>query len=703
MSRVRTSLTRSGSLTTLTLLAGLAMEPPGHAGTPLKIWTWGAPCWLPNPYCDDGGDPCDPTCSPPTNSAYIKPMVRVHVDGIDTGNMADLIADPGRSHLYGRSIAAQISTYGLGEGDIVINLQNFGSRIYADFVLAGHTGDAITDPGVSCADLTCPGDPTPIPTDFRLSPWLYSGVGECETWVEEFITQYKAEMLEDPYAFYMDVEDTSYGPCCCSSSHEERLCALQLDARWDSAGASAVMYGFSGDTLADLWVEAGSPTIDDADGQTVPMQSLSMGEYTVPPANGNQNWNRWYYGLAFQSLDAALKVCLYDKVRDGMDGWGSGVHVSNYHSSMRIDETHHYRALSRDGAIQDGGDPSYPYRWVGSATKQSPVLYDADYEHQITFGAPSIWDATLLAARHNLDACIDSFSGGHAGEVVPWIPMNGFGVPNFEDARESPPIRPFISIGDEQRLLSLLRSKAITEALLWYGSAPTDTQWSNFNLILSEVYKYDLSAVVQGPSCGETSLVAKGTLSDHSAMTLDRSCSSSQYYRAADCTFLRTTSGDPTNVRFNLEAVCVNATSIPFIIKARNVSSGNWITVGSGLSVSELLPSTGGVYSCVFAAGDYINNSNPSVPIIEVRALFDFTGQDISAAVHLDLAQLVANDAEYLDGDSAPSPWERTVRRLNTIVGLLGTRGQNLAGDLNGDGMVDPLDVRAALLNFIDR
>lgn len=653
----------------LAFAAGLVCSMGSVAGTPPTIWTWSDP----DPYIT-------------TNDTYIKPLIRVAAHDISNNQMS-------MDTLIGR-IETEITNLGVGSS-IAILLRNFGNAAFDSG--AGQRLLFHFDDGLDVNYGTEPPTP-PMYADWWRTPWATNGVAETASWFETFIERYDNAKLDPPLRFHFELEQSAWR-CCCDSDAlviANLQTEMKADGRWSSEALPG-FYNTSLDTLAELYANhPEEPTINGEECLNDPNAELSE----------NQNFTQWYFPITLQAVDGALNEAVYETIRARSKEW-PGCKSSNYITSARTD--------GQSGRViinptLEGSDDGVPPRWnrhawKGAADLQAITLYPLHRSH--TEGGESYWDACMRVFRSDLDSCINSFGGEHADEMSPWISRNGatWGVLNCSPGCTSctyasscstsamPCPEYTVTIDDTRRLLALLRSKDVREILVFDENTcdPTPAEgWADFDDLVTQVWKYDLSTASIVDGCANTSsLVSKLTHSDNSFIQFPGPTCGNYRYHTITGKFHPDASYAPDGMTINVETV--GESGITGTIQLKNVNNSNWITLGSTFSVSTTAP---GFVTRDFDPTNYIDGSGD----IEFKIIHDYgTSADYSSTFNL--VQLVARD-EVTD-QPFWAPFTSRVQILNLVLSNLNTRGGRPAGDLTGDGVVDPLDVRIALLRLI--
>jgi len=419
---------------------GIATASPASLGAPKpKIWSWGTPLG--------------------NGAAISTNWVRGFAENGRTGSQ---VAD---------EVCKIIQDRALGPGDVWIVLWGWGygsASVPGRPALPWHPLDAVV------------ANP-PIPNS-ELTPWMSNGIAEAGGWIDDFIQRYvflqanpdqvpgapsPAPPIPDPSRFHLDNE-TAVLPCCNANLNVDVFDAMMNDARWTSES----IRGFGTQSMSDLYIAGGSLPFD-------------KGQHAFATTD-NQTWYRWIAPIASRALEGGLDEALYTPVRVQWPACKS----SNYWSSTRTDGIAGRTIIGYGAAdaVWLGG-----LNWEGLGDLQAPVMYGpnanmgfVDSNHQQ--GSETPWDASIRLFRHNIEACVDSFGGNHQSEVTPWVnlPAQVPGDPNDN----------YFSKDQSREILAMLRTKGISEFIVWNGSTGnTIANWNDMADIVDQVWASDVTSL----------------------------------------------------------------------------------------------------------------------------------------------------------------------------------------------------------------
>lgn len=326
--------------------------------------------------------------------------------------------------LRGDQIAIVLQNFGMGHGD-PNDRHDEGPSLY------GHWSDALPHKSRTrsnpALEPIASEDASPRWWD---TPWMSNGIEMSGAWMDRFLGRYAQRRSADssipiPARFHFDTEER---PIVERPSSTAEFRAMMNDPRWDTEPIP----GFDGRTLAQLYAEAGSPTVD------------PRREYRKVP---NREWARWYGGVLLTACDAAMDAAAYSRIRAAFPGTLS----SNYKTSEHFDGV--------SGRYQPGKDQFKHIANRAFGDLQAPVHYSSPPREQNV--GESGADAALRRARLRL--AVNTFSGGEPdGRITPWTLVPG------EDAGRGSSYH----MADERFLAEMLatyRWFGIREVLLWSG------------------------------------------------------------------------------------------------------------------------------------------------------------------------------------------------------------------------------------------
>lgn len=542
------------------------------------------------------------------------PLVRLPVNGYVTGSA------------YLQAIAPELRARGAGK--IAITMQNYGRRNSAHggdvfFALPFHEDDAIVkDCNPSCGATPCK---TLSPTERLHSWWKGAGIAETREWFEDFAQAYVSDpTLPRPSRFHFDNEFfiADWG----------QLSVFDVMLRCDPRAGTETVTGFE-TTLRGVYAAAGSPAY---------CCSLPSG----PDHPQNRAWVNWHHGVNSMLSEGAMEASTYDVI----DRWWNDqdgamlprVLTSDYYASCRIDEAH---ALTHTG--RQGSTWLNNMRWQGKASLQAPFLYEVACEHRV--GTESPWDASVRVNRNNLEACIESFGGGHQHELTPWIALPKNEGESHYYCVDGPFDLPELSYPakeDTRRLLMLLRSKDIQEFMIWSGNdinlAPN---WRRVQDAIDQVWGASLlrANVTTGRVVSEEASLAddvRFALKD-AAVLADDETTGTLVVEAGFGTSFR-------NVPESLQVVVESTAGIAGVIgrvELRMPTTGTWVPVGPWFDVATF--GNGQRRVCVDGASRYLGADGA----VQARVTYRRIGGGSGFSVQLDLIQLSGYGGTPLYGD----------------------------------------------------
>ena len=395
-------------------------------------------------------------------------------------------------------------------------------------------------------------------------------------------------------------------------------------------------------TLAVLWKEFWQDVVandPECDSEEDVFPDRDAGYRT---GDKNKRWYEWWYGISSEALDGAMKEAAYDVIHAT---W-SNCKCSNYETSARLDGVGENNIWDSDSGI-DG------FAWEGSGDFQTPVLYPVTpviayriLSWEMGYASPDPNDyeqyvaANLWLFRHDLEACINSFSGQYADAITPWINMPGAPVGALENLDQNG------SYDGSRRLLALLRSKQIDEFILYQSSStvdPNGADWTQFVDLLHQVWDSDLYDLRRIYGQFGTFVQADAEYSDDVFVEVNSNYDSGlgKYKVIIQAKFETDycDGGCPDALRTFVETAVSNATSdvtVEFTMYDFD-DAGAFETIGSSITLAN--GERENTYWDVAAnADDYINDSNN-----RVKFQLTYTSNN-SFTARLDFALVVEND-----------------------------------------------------------
>lgn len=542
-------------------------------------------------------------------------------------------------------------------GKVCILIQNYGNEAgYCN--LSYHASDKVAGPiyngGTDVSAWTL---------------WTSYGRSEASAWMDDFIDEYKNQSGATPNRFHFDSEGQLVG--CCNKAFLEVFDEMQMDGRWSGER----LPGF-GDTLDSIYAVASQWENPLASPATLPYNSgYHMGDAGV--GYDNKPFSRWYIGVGLQTLDAAMNEAAYSPIKTQ---WPS-CKTSNYESSCSFDGVsgrYYQNPWGTSGTLFIPG-----LKWEGSADFQSPYFYNvsADYHS----GTESVWDTSMRINLMNLEAMIDSGTGGNSDDIVPWVPVVNQKITTDGTAHN-------VSELDVRRLLALLRSRDIGEFIAFNndpgGSSPDtdcsdDLSWTLFAKVVDGVWGATVSgaSVVQG-STGQ-SPQAPITLALGDPLNVTAAMVGASDYRATiEVTYTSDFDTAPCKLAAILEGTASGGASVTAAIEFYNYSTLSWDSAGTD-------PGFQGVPNQmwrVISATNHIDSASGH----EIKARVKYTST-ASFTVAADCLQVIAHAVEYVVGDAnGDGVCNTTDLLLSMAYATPVCKGTN--GDVNNDGAVNAYD-----------
>jgi hypothetical protein len=366
--------------------------------------------------------------------------------------------------------------------------------------------------------------------------------GQATQWMTDYCAALKAQLLAAglqhvPIRFHFDMEASMFG-----GNMNNAIIQTMLACENDPAGrwATVPVPGFNGKTMLQLWRDAQDEYGWRVGGQYVTLASrLDAGEDANFAAN--RPFAMWWQRICSVASAAAMEIAAEAPIKAAWPG--GNVLVSNYDymtMDMGADTFAHRRptkgvhVISNDfwrGGWARNNRGAYPSVVASSATPgvkplvwqmgegfnshdfDAPVLYY--YDNGTLAGSAAGWDDIRLHKwyepwsvldtvenrllppretwaevarrqhRHLLDSILATPTRA-AGGVVPWI-----AIPN---AHEIDTVETKTGIDESRRMLALLRSKDIREAILWSnkpegpGVRGEAVHWNKFKRAEAQVY-----------------------------------------------------------------------------------------------------------------------------------------------------------------------------------------------------------------------
>jgi hypothetical protein len=344
-----------------------------------------------------------------------------------------------------------ILSRGLASGEAAILLQDFpkgdgrpGNPYQNGPALVFHHEDGLDNTAI---------------TEWWRTPWTTHGIPETRAWMNEFIQRYRDRQaadarIPDPARFHFDTE--LYPAVCCESYWINIFDQMRWqDPRYNNEPVAGFGTPGAPKTVSQLYFEAGRPSY-------TPGQPIY--------ASANQAWFKWYFSMGMRATEGAMDEAVYQPIREA---W-PGCLTSHYYQSMRTDGG---GVPAR--AIPDNGPQGVTwakFSWQGAADLQSPVLYAVSDAHKV--GRETTLEASMRVWKGQIQACIDSFGGGHGDEIVPWTTLPG---QQFTEA-------------EMFEVYAMLASKGIDEVIIW-GPAATGSaaNWTALARAARRVWAADLA------------------------------------------------------------------------------------------------------------------------------------------------------------------------------------------------------------------
>jgi hypothetical protein len=287
-------------------------------------------------------------------------------------------------------VADQLDSLGIGDGEFCLLFKGLamgdsepGTTWESGPALFHHWCDALDHDIV--ADTVCSTTPDVV-AEWWMTPWTSAGIDETEEWIEEWIDEYKTlqagdASLPDPTRLHLDSENVllvlAGRPYDSAAVFKE----CKNDTRWGGMNGEDLA-GYN-QTMDELWGTNTDPNTTD--------------NWTWWQAPFNRDWADWYTGVGLQTMEAALDVAVYSKMKDPVNGW-SDLLCSNYETSLTITGSNFYRQRGTGGGyFNDGGTQIIKIKpsWEGSGDLQAPVFYPVNWNHLHSDDLPAgyIWNS----------------------------------------------------------------------------------------------------------------------------------------------------------------------------------------------------------------------------------------------------------------------------------------------------------------------
>jgi hypothetical protein len=456
--------------------------------------------------------------------------------------------------------------------------------------------------------------------------WMQNGINGpdhgARAWMADFISEYKRmqdedSTLPDPSRFHFNLE-SGLEP----RSDPDTVAlfrAMMDDDRSGDSNDPEPGEGIRGwdDTLKRLYYQEF--------GQPYPACGPAEGSSCWDTEN--QEWTLWYARIACQAMDAAMGEAAYSQISDQSTGW-PGCLSGNTRVSCRTDGQGDPPRVYTFRGNGVAATWYHPY-WQGSADLQSPMLYQPHSDHYLP-GEDCV-DTTLRIARANLDACIQSFGGGHADEMAPWIPNIGWTYSDCDWSKD-----------DARRMVAMLRAKGVGEMVIYENPEdPSDANdWSHWPSLIVQVWGTSLHEFEGDPN---SPYLEQVEFSDEVYLSESASRKGRRYQTIAEAMFTTDFAGDGEleQLRVHIEAKVGDSdpSDINLAAALYDHQVRKYRDIGS---VTLDPPGEKVIYHCDSKrdVSDFIEEETGNVSVrITCTAGDDFTSS-------IDLIQLVGSDSE---------------------------------------------------------
>lgn len=623
------------------LCAGLVAGLASSANARPRFWSWQTPLG-----------------TAASNTDIIK-MVRFDMvlpSILDGDDAADLVCNEIVSRtLTSGKVAILLQNFAHGDVPLESSPCNSGVNAYlnqyeASNALYFHVGDQLANTAIC---------------EYWRTPWMSNGIAETQAWVDKFIKQYKIRQglngaIPDPDRFHFDDED-EVAACCSNLALRVFHNMKTNEARY----STEPIPGFGASTLDNLYTAAGSPGY---------ARNQWWGDAS------NQTFVKWYKGIANQAIDGGLNEAAYTLLKD-VTAFPS-VLCSNYNKSLRIDGVSGREFVDN---WQAGVNSWAKIAWSGFGDLQAPNLYPVHIDHMTTPENTDrrVWDASMRVNRTNMEACIHSFSGPHANEMCPWIPICGDALDVGDSTRGFYPI----SVDDLRRLLAMLKSLEGGEFIFWNNNAAqVSTNWDNADRLIDQVWGTTMSSVTIATGTqsggGAPATLVQSALRDPLVVTPSGNATDVQ------TAFASTFANQPCRLRVIVEA-SVSAGALTQTVSIWDYTNSNWdtLTAVNATATDYETAYNHRIYENADGeTDDHISNTG------EIKVRVQHTSITGGAHSEFDLVQVVGLDQSRYAGDT---DWDYDVDStdLATYVTYMSqTVWPGTKGDVNGDGTVNSAD-----------
>jgi hypothetical protein len=489
------------------------------------------------------------------NKTYIHRMVRSDVSDWSSG--VSWHVDQTTNKILGLIDDWDTGYYGdpsEGKHPVCILLEGFGmgARKYS---LMCNPLDAITDSE----------DPNRVL--YYETPWMSNGIDEVQGWMQSFVNIYRTRQYSDPnipdptrYSYDTEYDDGfSLDPWTMSDNSWELWNAICADNRWSSE--DLVGYGL---TLSELY------SANNWSANTTPSRNVDWADPV------NQEWSKWWEGIAYGMLDAAMNEAAYVAIHST---WPL-CSCTNYMSSMSTDGQ---GSPLRERIYIGSVGTWFHSHWQGSSDLQAPYLYGVSQTH--CQGNESPEEATLRVARTNIENCLTSFGGMDPSTITPWI-----GLPGWTWLSAT------LDKDDVRQMMAMLRSKGIREMFVYEdeNSDPNSasTSWNQFDSIVDQVWGTDIASgdVISGNHGAITTDLSEVEFSDNWDLNITAVNDGTKWKTITE---LYVDPEDPNalpeRLRVHLEAKVANASAdvTAKITIRKTTGGGSWEQIGSDITLDD--------------------------------------------------------------------------------------------------------------------
>lgn len=494
-----------------------------------------------------------------------------------------------------------ISNNGLTAGEVEIQLRRLGS---SGALLWTHPSDALpTLP---------PGVPAGTPT-----PWMSYGIADMITWIDDFIIAYKANSDPAPTRLSLDSEVAGY-----AWGHDayKLYQAYEADPRW-----STEIVSYFNAPMSVVVATYPPPSGTYSTGISFDSGSSTPGAQELY----NKAWFNWWAGIMQSIMDGATYDAVYS--RFNLSTNFPNCICGDYNIGMRVDGGG--SGIGR--VVRSISDPGYRWHWYvsqGSGQFQPYPFYPVPTMWQLS--GESNEDATVRVRGWQVDSCIDSFGGGHEDEMSYWIPAVGqYTTANPHTVATKTDVRQALAHG---------RSRHVRDYDIFNDYQPSATNWGHLGDAIEEVWssylwKSSLPASLYGSVIHLTSTQMDNLrYGVRDLQTVNAPTGSPGQVSIENTFYTSAMSLSCTSFEIFVEAKANTSSSVALTVRALNVSTGVWDSVGTS---SGAMTSLSRLRFSGISASNYINSTTNEC---QVRLEYSVGGPVATPlAIDFDLIQMI--------------------------------------------------------------